>query len=219
MFDLKLFANLGNIETKFEDFIKNFDLRGYIQYVQNNPTQLQAILESSYIHENGFYRITLWDNGINKLRLHIWDNIEGNFMENIHNHRWDLYSNILIGGYRNELYKRVQAGNTYYEYCYQPSADSQAYQLSYIGRSFLELINIDEKHQGNNVFLGHEDFHKVVPLTAYTASIFLSGQPQKTNTNVFSVRQFDQINFSYNYLKLTELKKLFSDFLTHQSYG
>lgn len=129
MAGLNLFANYERIETKFDDFSGDFDLVGFIRQAQHDPELMQTILAGSYIHDNGFYKITLFDDAVHKLRLHIWTNSKGDYMENIHNHRWDLHSRILIGSYKNELYVRGAGGERYHEYSYRPHNGGQSYEF------------------------------------------------------------------------------------------
>ena len=71
---------------------------------------------SSQRHDNGFDKIVLYRSPRTdiKLVLHLWDNRDGAAaQDNIHNHRWDFASVVLLGCLRSELYQVDPDGQPY----------------------------------------------------------------------------------------------------------
>jgi hypothetical protein len=112
-------------------------LKELIGGLQENPKKLEAVCMRSYLHANGFYKITLWDSQGFKLRLHSRD---GNSTlaanEHVHNHRWAFASHIFSGGYRMRVYTEADSGQSYYKYRYRRMNDN-TFKVEYLGKAYL----------------------------------------------------------------------------------
>lgn len=76
----------------------------FVQALLQNPDNLTKIARRSFLHKNGFDVLQLFMTDDFELRIHIWPKQELPGQENIHNHRWDLASKILLGTLYQELF-------------------------------------------------------------------------------------------------------------------
>src|SRR5829696_2348007 len=71
--------------------------------LSTSEAELERIATASYLHGNGFFKVTLCTHPALTLRLHLW--LPGiHAQENLHSHRWPLLSLILHGVLRSEIW-------------------------------------------------------------------------------------------------------------------
>jgi hypothetical protein len=145
----------------------------------DNPMLLQWAEERSYLHRNGFLRLTLAPAASYFLRLHVWDTRKGglpNVPESIHNHNSDFASVILTGGYRHEVFRRSSTGGSYHQYDYSSQRGSRSFYLQH--RGLVRLALASNGYLGRNSFytLTTDILHRVIPKSdSLTASLVLKG--------------------------------------------
>jgi hypothetical protein len=156
--------------------------------ILNNESHLDFIAAQSYMHYNGFYKIPLINVQNVKLRLHYWNSLNNeSFEENIHDHRWDFSSLILLGGYTNEIFAEDNDGSEYEEYHYYPRENKQSYQLSYVKNSKLILDRCEQITKGDCIIFPKGCLHRVKPVVNNnTVSIFLQGKVQASYARVLN---------------------------------
>ncbi len=109
-------------------------LKNAVVGLQQNPEALEAVCARSYLHANGFYKITLWDSPEFKLRLHCRDVVSApEAMEHVHSHRWAFASYIFSGGYRMQLFVEADSGKYYQKHRYL-RLDANKYRVEYLGK-------------------------------------------------------------------------------------
>jgi hypothetical protein len=161
--------------TPFEDVVTTSSLRkvqGILpllsikqlrQVLEEEPGVLKALASKSYVHENGFYKLTVIDkpNASLRLRIHFWParGVAPAQIENIHNHRFNYYSYILSGGISNRIWKVTPEGATYQHYQYRPRMKKQSYVLDYCGESFLHECEERQYYSGDLYCMNAEDLH------------------------------------------------------------
>jgi len=78
---------------------------------------IDKIASQSYLHRNGFSKITIKNSNGEKHRLHVYK-VGAKAELNIHNHRWDFQSTILCGRLPMYLYEVIE-GNTHHLHIYR----------------------------------------------------------------------------------------------------
>jgi hypothetical protein len=221
MDDFSLLSQEQRLETTeelknlFFSFSNSFDLQKHLLGVLSNQTAIANIAAKSYSHENGFDKIILFENELFKLRLHLWlkDNIK--YSENIHNHRWDFCSKILLGSYKFENFQLGSNDNAeeYFEYEYLPKPNTDKYEMKYKGRNRLTPTESGVKCKNEIHLLEHKKLHKIISVENETATLFLTGKQQIASTNVFAKREINVTALPYRYISDDLLKSKIEQFL------
>lgn len=160
--------------------------------LEKEPTVLKDLASKSYIHENGFYKLTVIDkpNAKFKIRLHFWpaSSIKPAQLENIHNHRFNYYSYILKGSLLNRIWKVASSGAKFRHYLYNPRMRKQAYVLDYCGDAFLEASEERQYSNGDLYCMNAEDLHTAsVPHNTDVVTLFIEERSNlRLHADVFS---------------------------------
>lgn len=83
--------------------VTNADVVDALLALTRNSAWVERVAADSYLHANGFYKIPLFTSHGARLRLHFWNGATA-AEENIHNHRWNLASRVLLGTLEDEIY-------------------------------------------------------------------------------------------------------------------
>ncbi|MBX6769381.1 MAG: hypothetical protein IRY90_19885, partial [Actinomadura rubrobrunea] len=152
---------------------------------------MDAMARASYRHPNGFDKIVLLSTDAFQLRLHVWgqDRPEAE-SENIHNHRWDFSSVILLGGYRYQEFTADGGTSQFYVYTYNSRRGVPSYSLEPLGRRGLSCCFDAHLRAGTSYTLSSEVFHRVAtPPGRLTASLVLQGPHRPTSVLVFAKKK------------------------------
>ncbi len=134
----------------------------------------------SYTHDNGFDKIVLSQipESKIKLRLHIWYPVLGGYKrtpQNIHNHRWDFSSAILLGEVSNVQFDFADEGEVYQHYRYFARGSKEHYDLRHIGVARLRELRMDKKVAGQVYSTSGEKLHRVdIPDGLHAATLVLT---------------------------------------------
>jgi hypothetical protein len=124
----------------------------------------------SYAHDNGFDKIVLFqDNETRmKLRLHIWHpRIIPNTKrsrQNVHNHRWDFSSAVLIGYADNVSYRFSEPGEVgeeFFHYRYYARGSKEHYEVEERGKIKLVCADTRRVAKGDVYSVEAETLHRV----------------------------------------------------------
>jgi hypothetical protein len=152
-----------NSLRKVQGLLPSLNIRQLRRVLEEEPSVLETLASKSYVHENGFYKLTVIDKSNAKLRvrIHYWParGVAPAQIENIHNHRFNYYSYILSGGISNRIWKVASNGATYQHYQYRPRMQKQSYVLDYRGESLLEECEERQYHSGDLYCMNAEDLH------------------------------------------------------------
>lgn len=176
-----------------------------------NPKQLEKITKKSYYHHNGFDKLVLMEGEDFTLRLHIWwKENRGISQENIHNHRWDFVSSILIGTMEQDFFQLLDkpplltdAKKSNFQelnhYLYLPYKDKTTslipffvknksrYQMKYLGNSFLKHKMKIKLPAGYSYRLKRKELHRVtVDYHETVATLMIYTKPYGKSSEVFS---------------------------------
>lgn len=162
--------------------------------LEEDHAALYNLASNSYLHENGFYKLTIIDRPDAKfrVRLHFWPFSVSSSVEeeNIHNHRFNYYSCILKGVLLNKIWRIAPRGSKFRHYKYIPRTQKQSYVLDYCGEHFLEMHEESKYQSGDLYSMCAEDLHTVnVAQTNNVITLFIEERTGlKSHADVFSNR-------------------------------
>jgi hypothetical protein len=156
-----------------------------------NVASLSAIIEESYIHANGFYRISFPGTPSSpvRIRLHTWrESWDKDVQEDVpdaHNHKWPFASRILAGGLVHDIL-RVRPGEGPYEHFRHVDLGDR-YQLLRAGHASLELTSVEVTTAGEEYCMTPETVHRVFPQAGhYSATLVAELERVRNVTDVFA---------------------------------
>ena len=164
-------------------------IRHELANVLSNPKSLSHVASSSYLHDNGFYKIVLRRNCSSSLtlRLHFWsgrDYLEGN----VHNHRWRFSSLILHGKIVEEIFSMCPGGNEH-RYRYR-NANESPYSLRHVSRARLRLLRTNQWLPGQVYERTEAELHRVsVRGSKPTATLVVCHPKTRDESDVVSVTE------------------------------
>jgi len=177
-----------------------------------DPQALDQIVKKSYHHHNGFEKIVLLADDDFSLRLHVWwkGSDEGS-LEDVHNHRWDFVSSIILGVMSQDFFDIIDETDIKPEivpkgcvltnhYRYTPykkdlakrdiSAKSNfsRYGLEPLGFSIIKLENQVKIPRGFSYLLRRDLLHRVISDYKETvATLMFSAKPYGESSEVYCV--------------------------------
>lgn len=166
------------------------EVRNLIEQVLSDDDHLAEIAARSYYHANSFLKVVLMvgDQEAWKLRLHVWHPQPPgaeNKMEDVHTHRWDFTTAIVLGAYR-ALEFGIGPGDEYHHYKYLPVGANQKFSLEFQGREQLYRQFDAILPAGTTYHLDHRVLHSICRASeGPTASIIIQGNVMRDSTNVY----------------------------------
>ncbi|HEY5220926.1 MAG TPA: hypothetical protein VIJ29_02135 [Candidatus Paceibacterota bacterium] len=154
---LQEIAQPGNLRTMFDEFL--YEVTTSVH--QNTD---------SYTHDNGFDKIVLFEDDKTKLkmRLHIWHPLlipgAKRPRQNVHNHRWDFGSVILLGHADHLTYqfaKQNSEGEEFFHYRYYARGSKEHYELEELGKAKLVCLGSERFEAGQLYYIDNEVLHRV----------------------------------------------------------
>lgn len=174
-----------------EQVLADLDVLDLLESCTRDRQVLSAISEDSYIHANGFYRISL--PGIKssqvRIRLHVWhEYLPINLIDtypDAHNHKWPFASRVLRGGLAHQIIRVVRNEGPYHHFRHVDLGDR--YELIPAGRASLEVIGLDITASGTIYNMTPETIHRATPQhNQYCATLVLELDRLSDTTDVFS---------------------------------
>ncbi|QKG25459.1 hypothetical protein [Actinomadura verrucosospora] len=146
---------------------------------------MAEMLAASYRHPNGFDKIVLLADAGCQLRLHVWrDDACETRVENVHNHRWDFSSVLLLGGYRFQEFVPDPDGPDFHTYGYASERGAAEYSLEPLGPRGLTCSFDAHLGPGTSYTLASDVLHRVSNVPGrLTVSLVLQG-PHQAGTSV-----------------------------------
>ncbi|CCH28495.1 hypothetical protein ABZ816_29355 [Actinosynnema sp. NPDC047251] len=145
--------------------------------------------DHAYRHPNGFLKIVLLAGEEFRLRLHVWRPAPGSAptAENVHDHRWDFASAILVGGYRFQQYRPDERGEEFEGFRYHGHRGSSSYSLEPTGPARLRCGFDAELTAGSSYFLASDVLHRVLnPVDRTTVTVILQGPHKDEPVRVYA---------------------------------
>ncbi|WP_028808850.1 hypothetical protein [Streptomyces canus] len=166
------------------------EMRYLLDGILSDDRQLGEIAARSYYHANSFLKIVLavGDENAWKLRLHVWHpRSEADLLprEDIHSHRWDFTTALLLGEYNAREYM-IAPGDDYHHYRYTPVRADQHFSLEAMGSKQLAKVCEVNVQAGTVYHLDHRILHSIARSNdGPTATVVLQGPMLRDTTNVY----------------------------------
>jgi hypothetical protein len=179
-------SDLDVLATALASFRESGSLCELLRSILDHDEWFETTLSRSYIHPNGFAKIVLVAEAGFHLRLHIWHPALGavHTAENIHSHRWDFASILVVGGYRYQEFAESSRGRAFHAYTYHGHQGRSSYGLTPIGIRHLQCTLDASLAAGTRYTLSADALHRVVSYPEeVTASLVLQG-PHRPNAPV-----------------------------------
>jgi hypothetical protein len=167
------------------------ELRSLIGQIIADDAALADIAGRSYYHANNFLKIVLLAGEKNpwKLRLHMWHtqpDASGTITEDIHSHRWDFTTALVVGEYFAQEFK-IGPGTEYYHFKYLPIGQgSSTFSLEAQGKEHLCTVFEALMPAGTVYHIDHRVLHCISRSAGKAAASLVLQQPAAEDfTNVY----------------------------------
>ncbi|GHD49109.1 hypothetical protein [Streptomyces mirabilis] len=166
------------------------ELRSLIGQIISDDNALAGIAARSYYHANNFLKLVLLAGDKNpwKLRLHMWHpqpDASGLITEDIHSHRWDFTTALVVGEYFAQEY-RIGPGEEYYHFKYLPIGQGKTFSLEAQGKEQLTSVFEAVLPAGTVYHINHEVLHCISRSAGKAAASLVLQQPAVEEfTNVY----------------------------------
>ena len=139
------------------------------EFVESTRTAVHHHTDS-YAHDNGFDKIVLFQDSETrmKLRLHIWHPLvipnTKRPRQNVHNHRWDFSSAVLVGYADNVMYRFAnlgEDGEEFFHYRYYARGSKEHYDLEERGKTKLVSTGVQRVAKDDVYSVDNEMLHRV----------------------------------------------------------
>jgi hypothetical protein len=158
-----------------------------------------ATATNSYVHDNGFDRILLYNNPVNliKLQLHIWYPLPRPAVREpqlVHNHRWDFSSAIIAGDYTNIVFEfDDECPDKYFHYKYFARGTKEHNALEFVGMRSLKVIDSKQHNVGSVYSTESQALHKVdIPDDRLVSTMIITHENKVwVDNDLFSEKRID----------------------------
>lgn len=178
--ELQRLVQPANLSSMFDEFVENT-----LHSIHHHA--------DSYIHDNGFDKIVLFQDLKTKmkLRLHLWHPLVIQKMkrlrQNVHNHRWDFSSAILLGRAENISYRFAEMeedGEEFFHYRYYARGSKECYDVEELGKTKLVCTKIERVSTGDIYSVDNETLHRVdTPENQPVATLIIAHENMSWVTN------------------------------------
>ena len=155
--ELRTISKPQNLVAMFDEFLE--ETRSGVDFQGN-----------SYTHDNGFDKIVIFDDSETrmKMRLHIWHPVLPSDVrrvrQNVHNHRWDFSSIVLLGRMDHLTYRfagLAEKGEELFHYRYYARGSKDHYDLEELGKSSVIEVHQESFKSGQLYCVGNLTLHRV----------------------------------------------------------
>ena len=153
-----------------------YETRNFIAEVMNQPERLVEIARDSYVHKNGFVKLILGQKDGRKKRLHYYP-VGAKADENVHNHRWDLNSTILVGSLPSHFYKVGYEGDQDYLHAYRKNALTGEHEIVVTGKCTSTEVAYKAFTAGTNYTLSYSTHHRIGKVETPTVTLMRTNKP------------------------------------------
>ncbi|MFE7275919.1 hypothetical protein [Streptomyces sp. NPDC057623] len=166
------------------------ELRSLIGQIISDEAALADIAARSYYHANNFLKLVLLagDKKPWRLRLHMWHpqpNASGTITEDIHSHRWDFTTALVVGEYFAQEFK-IGPGTEYHHFKYLPIGQGKTFSLEAQGKEQLASVFEALLPAGTVYHIDHEVLHCISRSAGKAAASLVLQQPAVEDfTNVY----------------------------------
>lgn len=160
-------------------------LRDLSRSILRDRELLAALARESYEHENGFLKLLVHrpHDDRYRVRLHLWPSIDER-AQNIHDHRFDFWSVVLIGSVTNHIWAKG-AGMEHPHFKYHPRAGQSFYEMERTGAEMLHPVRKFEVRQGQHYFFDSNWLHTIACSSTTVTCMLEDRRSLKPYANVF----------------------------------
>jgi hypothetical protein len=146
---------------------------------------LRRVASMSYRHDNGFVKILLGDQPDGSAwRLHVWEGMSG--PSNIHSHRWDFTSRVLVGSLFVEEFDAT-VGSDLLAYEFESHEHGRGYSLRKVGAASVQRLRFAEQSAGELSGLSFRELHRVTPACRFVSTFVRTAPSVSRTTKVYSI--------------------------------
>ncbi|MFE5915130.1 hypothetical protein ACFQ6B_39470 [Streptomyces wedmorensis] len=166
------------------------ELRSLIGQIIADDEALADIAARSYYHANNFLKLVLLAGDKNpwRLRLHVWHprpDASGTITEDIHSHRWDFTTALVVGEYFAQEFK-IGPGTEYHHFKYLPIGQGKTFSLEAQGKEQLCPVFEALLPAGTVYHIDHRVLHCISRSAGKAAASLVLQQPAvEDHTNVY----------------------------------
>ncbi|MEX0174081.1 hypothetical protein [Streptomyces sp. LMG1-1-1.1] len=166
------------------------ELRSLIEQIIADEESLADIAARSYYHANNFLKLVLLAGDKNpwRLRLHMWHpqpDASGTITEDIHSHRWDFTTALVVGEYFAQEFK-IAPGREYHHFKYLPIGQGKTFSLEAQGKEQLCSVFEALLPAGTVYYIDHKVLHCISRSAGKAAASLVLQQPAvEDHTNVY----------------------------------
>ena len=209
----------GNLFSELIQISDSYSVLELLTEIITTPSILQEVARRSYLHNNGFDKITLKVDSQDifgpRIRLHIWwPRCRPPSDATIHNHAWNFASRLLCGQQESELFDRDDSGSEYHEYKCPTLANKDEFAEP-VFQGISKLRSIQRWiHSATSIYaMDHMLIHRVTALgDAPTATLMLQGHHRCPCTSIFSsINHYEEDVFPKQHLRKDELRDKLSN--------
>jgi hypothetical protein len=191
------------------DLADHRNLAPFVSLLLSDRQWLEEIASRSYLHANDFLKIVLMTGGPEdwKLRLHLWtpqpqEALRG--LEDIHSHRWDFTTALVLGEYLATEY-RLGSGDEHYHYEYGVVDETNSFSMRELGMDRLSAVFHARLPAGAIYHISSQLLHRVSRVSPeMTATLMVQGPAVRRSTDVYRIcRVSDQVTNSIPVQRLT----------------
>jgi hypothetical protein len=176
--------------------IEPFDLLSMCKSALQNEETFQLIQEGCYRHPNGFSKIPVpfIPSKTARLRLHVFH--EPVEFSDIHNHRWDFVSRVLVGNLVSETYEIDLHGSGQKSLTHEQNSDKHSYSLTNGAEVSSKRTTRAVLSSGTAYFMDRSVFHRVgLAEPGYDcATLVFEGVQSGSESQVISQSRIEQVS-------------------------
>ena len=182
-----------------------------------NMAWQKALLQNSYMHDNGFEKWVLLSTPYYKLRLHVYEDTRLIPQENRHNHSWDFASYIMEGCLQNTIYTpdEVNGEEELLHYQYSPVKGDE-YSTSLIEKARLRKMTDINLSAGTAYFMPAEVIHRISYENTFkqrTVTLMLTGNRKNYHCDLYAEQAFKEVQNSAKRFTEKDIQNRFQQLL------
>ncbi|MCD8523143.1 MAG: hypothetical protein LRY66_10920 [Saccharospirillaceae bacterium] len=169
-FEGAIYINCDLMKSIVND-ISNEKLIACINLLLSRDDLLRVAAEKSYRHQLGFMKIVLMsDSQGNSLRVHFWDDLLDDILDDIHSHCADFRSRVLFGGFTESTYEMI-SGDDYNVFHYHFDVNAGCSSAINGGVASSIIKDIHKFKVGDIYHRSRSDLHRVERVKPSTLTV------------------------------------------------
>ena len=145
-----------------------------VQLILADEAWLKSVAEGSFRHVLGLSSSWYRPARRGQMRLHVWWPDETRVREDVHNHRFDFVSFVLLGRMRSHLYRPSSRGVRHLQFKESAVPAEQRWTLDEVGEKRLKMELVADFGAGTCYRLGTRALHRVEARAGLVATLVLS---------------------------------------------